>query len=125
MSKPSIRDLVQMAHEAGYYVESTEQLRANRWLLALRDEAGAATLVLVQARPLISAADVQDLAEIARLRQPDQSVLLAYGGSFSPAAQRTLTELADGRLRLCTVLPRAPQSGDEARQARPALRPTN
>jgi hypothetical protein len=34
-------------------------------------------------------------------------MLLAHGGVFSPAAQRTHQELADGRLRLCTALPPA------------------
>lgn len=124
MSKPSIRDLVHLAHEAGYQVEAVEQLRPNRWLLTLCDGADAVTLALFQARPLIGAADVQDLAELARLRRPDYCVLVAYGGSFSPAAQRTLAELTDDRLQLCTALPPTPQpSGDEIRRSRTALRP--
>ena len=39
-----------------------------------------------------------------------RGLLLAYGGSFSPAAQRTLAELSDNRLVLCTTLPLAPTS---------------
>jgi hypothetical protein len=126
MSKPSTRDLVHLAHEAGYQVEAAEQLRPNRWLLTLCDGTSAVTLALFQARPLIGAADVQDLAELARLRRPEYCVLVAYGGSFSPAAQRTLAELTDDRLQLCTALPPAPQPcDDEVRRTRPALRATH
>jgi hypothetical protein len=124
MSLPSTRDLIQLAKEAGYQVIAAQQLRTNRWLLELSDGSGAATLALIQARPLIGAADVQDLAELVRLRRPLRGILLAYGGSFSAAAQRTLSELRDDRLRLCTALPpAAKQDGDELRQASPALRP--
>jgi hypothetical protein len=124
MSLPSTRDLVQLARTAGYQVVAAQQLRANRWLLALNDDTGAAILMLIQARPLISAADVQDLAELVRLRRPSRGILLAYGGAFSAAAQRTLAEMGDERLRLCTVLPpAAKQDGDEMRAASPALRP--
>ncbi|HJZ47292.1 MAG TPA: hypothetical protein VKE41_09010 [Roseiflexaceae bacterium] len=123
-SLPSTRDLIQMAQAAGYQIVTTQQLRANRWLLTLSDSTGATTLALIQARPLISAADVQDLAELARLRRPAYAVLLAYGGTFSPAAQRTLAELGDDQLRLCTSLPPAAQSDPEGpRNANPALRP--
>src|SRR5262245_8837730 len=123
-SLPSTRDLIQMAQAAGYQIVATEQLRANRWLLTLSDSTGATTLALIQARPLISAADVQDLAELARLRQPAYAVLLAYGGTFSPAAQRTLAELGHDQLRLCTSLPPAAQPDPEGpRNANPALRP--
>jgi hypothetical protein len=124
MSLPSTRDLVQMAQAAGYQIAAVQQLRANRWLLMLSDSSGATTLALIQARPLISAADVQDLAELARLRRPTRAVLLGYGGTFSPAAQRTLAELGDERLRLCTALPpAAPPDPEELRNANPALRP--
>jgi hypothetical protein len=125
MPLPSTRDLVQLAQAAGYQVIATQQLRSNRWLLALSDERGASVLALIQARPLINAADVQDLAELVRLRRPSRGVLLAYGGAFSAAAQRTLAELGDDRLRLCTALPpAAKQDGDEMRGVSPALRPT-
>jgi hypothetical protein len=124
MSLPSTRDLIQLARAAGYQVVAAQQLRANRWLLVLNDDTGAAILTLIQARPLISAADVQDLAELVRLRRPSRGILLAYGGAFSAAAQRTLAEMGDDRLRLCTALPpAAKQDGDEVRAASPALRP--
>jgi hypothetical protein len=89
----------------------------------LSDASGATTLVLIQARPLISAADVQDLAELSRLRQPGRAILLAYGGTFSPAAQSTLTEMGDDRLRLCTTLPPAQADPDDLRNANAALHP--
>src|SRR3954466_16008703 len=107
MPLPSTRDLVQMAQSAGYQIVATQQLRANRWLFMLSDGTGTTMLALIQARPLISAADVQDLAELTRLRRPARAILLAYGGVFSSAAQRTLTEMGDERLRLCTSLPLA------------------
>jgi hypothetical protein len=126
MSLPSTRDLVQMAQAAGYQVIATQQMRANRWLLMLADTTGATTLALIQARPLISAADVQDLAELTRLRRPASAILLAYGGVFSPAAQRTLAEMRDDRLRLCTALPPvAPHDAEETPTANPALRPAH
>ena len=124
MSLPSTPDLVELAQAAGYQVVAVQQLRANRWLLVLSDDVGAATLTLIQARPLISAADVQDLAELVRLRRPSRGILLAYDGVFSPAAQRTLAEMGDERLRLCTTLPpAAKQDGDGMRAVSPALRP--
>jgi hypothetical protein len=107
MAKPATRNLVQMARQAGYQVVEAEQLRPNRWMLILADAAGHQLALLVQARPLISSADVQDLADVVRLRRLHSGLLLAYEGSFSPAAQRTHQELADNRLRLCTALPPA------------------
>jgi hypothetical protein len=123
MLLPSTRDLVQMAQSAGYQIVATQQLRSNRWLFMLVDTNGATTLALIQARPLISAADVQDLAELTRLRQPGRAILLAYGGAFSPAAQRTLTEMADDRLRLCTTLPPAHNDPEDLRNTKGALQP--
>jgi hypothetical protein len=107
MAKPATREFIQMARQAGYQVVETEQLRPNRWLLTLTDEIGSRIAVLVQARPLISSPDVQDLADIVRLRGLDSGILLAYGGNFSAAAQRTQIELSDIRLRLCVTLPPA------------------
>lgn len=121
---PSTRELIHMAQLAGYEVAEAQQLRANRWLLALGSHAGE-VLLLVQARPLITAADVQDLAELVQLRAAASGILLAYGGAFSPAAQRTLAELAPGRLRLCTTLPPAPQPEAERVAASVVLRPTS
>jgi len=123
MLLPSTSELVQMAQSAGYQVIATQQLRANRWLFMLSDFAGATTLALIQARPLISAADVQDLAELTRLRRPGRAILLAYGGVFSPVAQRTLAEMGDERLRLCTTLPPAQNDPDDLRNAKGVLHP--
>jgi len=126
MPMPATHDLIAEVQRAGYQITNAQQLRTNRWLLTLKDASGAAILVLVQARPLITAADVQDLAELVRLRNGARGILWAYGGSFSSAAQRTLAELADNRLRLCTALPPATQpEGGEAIQGRPALRTTS
>jgi len=107
MAKPATREFVLMAQQAGYQLIEIEQLRSNRWLLILADGAGERTGLLVQARPLVSSADVQDLADLVRLRQLHSGILLAHGGAFSPTAHRTHAELADQRLRLCTVLPPA------------------
>ena len=123
MPLPSTRDLVQMAQSAGYQIVATQQLRSNRWLLMLSDSTSATTLVLIQARPLIGASDVQDLAELTRLRRPGRAILLAYGGAFSAAAQRTLAEMGDERLRLCTTLPPAQNDPDDLRNAKTALHP--
>jgi hypothetical protein len=123
MPLPSTRDLIQIAQSAGYQIVATQQLRSNRWLFMLSDASGTTTLALIQARPLISAADVQDLAELTRLRQPARAILLAYGGTFSPAAQRTLAEMGDDRLRLCTTLPPAQTDPDDLRNAKAALHP--
>jgi hypothetical protein len=123
MPLPSTHELVQMAQSAGYQIVATQQLRSNRWLFMLSDAAGATTLALIQARPLIGAADVQDLAELTRLRRPTRAFLLAYGGAFSAAAQRTLTEMGDDRLRLCTTLPPAQADPDDLRNAKAALHP--
>ncbi len=117
MTKPATRELAQMAQQAGYQVVDAEQLRPNRWLLQLKDKSGNRIALLVQARPLISSADVQDLADVVRLHRLDSGILLAYGGSFSPAAQRTHLELTDGRLRLCTALP--PAAKQEHTEAQP------
>ena len=123
MPLPSTRDLIQMAQSAGYQIVATQQLRSNRWLFMLSDSSGATTLALIQARPLIGAADVQDLAELARLRQPTRAILLAYSGAFSTAAQRTLAEMGDDRLRLCTTLPPAQADPDDLRNTKAALHP--
>ena len=125
MQLPSTRDLVQMAQSAGYQIIATQQLRSNRWLFMLSDSTSATTLALIQARPLISASDVQDLAELMRLRRPGRAILLAYGGTFSPAAQRTLAEMGDERLRLCTTLPPAQNDPDDLRNTNTALHPAS
>ncbi len=95
MAALSTQAVVQAARQAGYQVALVERLRANRWLLTLTDTTGATVVLLVQARR-----------------------------RFSPEAQRTLLELADHRLQLCTLLPPAaePMSGT-AWQGNPALEP--
>ncbi|NTV63871.1 MAG: hypothetical protein HGA65_10080, partial [Oscillochloris sp.] len=62
--------------EAGYQVVRIEQLRANRWLLVAGAPDGR-VLILAQRRPLISASDVQDLAEQLRLGRYPLGYLLA------------------------------------------------
>jgi hypothetical protein len=106
-AKLSTRELCALARTAGYEVLEATQLRPNRWSLLLRNPAGTVLLVLAQARPLITAADVQDLADLVRLRPAVHGVLLAIGGAFSPAAQRTFAELANERLHLASSLPPA------------------
>jgi hypothetical protein len=101
----SPREFAAEARAAGYSVVRIEQLRSNRLLMTLHDQSDAMTLVMVQARALIGAADVQDLAEITRLRNPMRAILLAHGGVFSATAHQTLAELDDARLRLSMVLP--------------------
>ncbi|MFN8569485.1 MAG: hypothetical protein U0Z44_18620 [Kouleothrix sp.] len=111
---PSTRELCQLARQAGYEVIGEQQIRTNRWLLTLRDAEHAELLVLVQARRLVVAADVQDLAELVQLRRASRGILLVYGGTFSPAAQRTLAELPGAPLQLCGALPpAAPPAPDE------------
>jgi len=123
MPMPSTNELILRARQAGYQIAEAQQIRANRWQLLLKDPSGAELLVLVQARPLITSADVQDLAELVQLRNIAHGVLWAYEGAFSPAAQRTLAELSASRLRLCTALPAAAQpESEEALKVSPALR---
>jgi hypothetical protein len=105
MARPTPQELTQLARSAGYHLIELTQLRANRWLMLLSAPSGEQTLVMVQARPLVGATDVQDLAEVVRLRRPTHSILLALGGAFSVAAQQTVIELGEPRMRLCTVLP--------------------
>lgn len=97
--------LTAMVREAGYDVISVEQPRPNRWLLQLRTPQGDELLALAQQRALVGAADVQDLAELLRLRRAGAGMLLALGGRFSPEAQRTAHELRHARIQLCTSLP--------------------
>ena len=105
--RPSTKLFVQQAQQAGYRVIKAEQLRANRWLLTLQ-HAETALLMLVQARPLIGATDVQDLADLVALRRAHQGILLAHAGAFSQSAVRTQAEIGRDRIRLVTVLPPTP-----------------
>jgi hypothetical protein len=114
-------DFERMAREAGYRITRIEQLRSNRWLLTLSDGAQRTVLVLAQARSLVGSADVQDLWELVRLRNPATGILLALDGGFSPAAQHTCAELRDQRLHLCTSLPPAAITAIEEPSTRSAL----
>lgn len=113
MGAEGLKVFVDAARAAGYVVRTAEQLRANRWLLTLRDPNRVRVAVLIQARPLIHAADVQDLAEIVQLRRCKRGLLWAHGGRFSPEAMRTAAEIGGDRLQLCTALPPAPAARAE------------
>lgn len=97
--------LVSQIRKAGYEALRVEQPRPNRWVLSLRTPEGAEVVVLAQERALVGAADVQDLAELLRLRRVAVGYLLALGGRFSAEAQRTAQEGRQGRILLCTALP--------------------
>ena len=102
--------LAQLEHDvraAGYRLLSSEQLRANRWLLTAHTPSGQSIAILVQARALIGESDVQDLAEFVRVRRLGQGILLAKDGKASPHALRALRELGAGHLQICTNLPTA------------------
>lgn len=99
--------LLAQVREAGYELVQAEQPRPNRWLLLLRAPDRELVLVLAQQRPLVGAADVQDLAEALRLRRLPIGVLLALGGRFSAEAQRTAQELRQARIHLALALPPA------------------
>ncbi|MEP7187611.1 MAG: hypothetical protein ABI901_00305 [Roseiflexaceae bacterium] len=107
MVTPLTRDLVDTAQHAGYQVLIVEHPRSTRWLLTLRDSLGTSIMLVIQARSLIGAADVQDLDELVRVRQLQRGLFWAYGGTFSTAAHRTCAELGALRLTLCTALPSA------------------
>ncbi len=117
VKRSKVPDFERMAREAGYRIIGIEQLRSNRWLLTLSDSDQHTVLVLAQARSLIGSADVQDLWELVRLRNPATGILLALDGSFTPAAHHTCAELRDRRLHLCTSLPPAAPSTVEESSA--------
>ena len=100
--------IVADVRKAGYEIVTLEQLRPNRWLLIIRDDQGVSRMLLAQQRSLVSSADVQDLAEMLQLRNIKEGLLLAVDGTFSPVAHRTVLELRDRRILLCTSLPSAP-----------------
>jgi hypothetical protein len=97
-------DLPSLVREAGYQLVRLEQLRTNRWLIVADSDDGR-VLILAQQRPLISAADVQDLAEQLRLSRIPIGYLLAMDGRFSPEAQRTAAELRQPQIVLCGKIP--------------------
>jgi hypothetical protein len=102
-------DLSNQVREAGYQLIRIEQLRVNRWLI-MAESAEGRVLILAQQRPLIGAADVQDLAEQLRLTHNAVGYLLAMGGRFSPEAQRTAAELRHPQIVLCGRIPPAGES---------------
>lgn len=95
------------ARNAGYETLQIEQPRANRWLLLLRLPDGSEVLVMAQRRRVLLAADVQDLAEVLRLRRIPRGYLLALDGRFSAEALRLSQELRVPQIRLCLSLPPA------------------
>lgn len=103
-------EIAAQAREAGYQLEQIEQVRHNRWILVLREDAETRILALVQQRPLISAADVQDLAELLALGHYSYGLLIALEGRFSPVAHRTASELAKTRIILCHGFPAPPHA---------------
>jgi hypothetical protein len=112
MAMPATRDLIRLAHQAGYEVIGTDRPRPNRWILTLTAPDQPHICLLIQARPLVGAADVHDLAELINLRKATYGILLAYEGYFSPAAYQAHAERRDVRLLLCTSLPSAPANAE-------------
>jgi hypothetical protein len=105
MLLPETRELVLHVQRAGYNVIAIEHPQSSRWLLTLRDSAGASVILIVQVRSVISSSDMQDLDELVRVRRFAQGVLWAYDGGFTPAARRTRDELGESRLTLCREWP--------------------
>lgn len=105
--KATTAQLLAQVRQAGYEILRIEQPRPNRWVLVVRAPKGPELLLLAQARPVVGAADVQDLVELLRLRRLSEGLLLAVGGRFSAEAQRSAHELRQLRVQLCTTLPPA------------------
>lgn len=103
----NVRDAAAHARRLGYQVIAAEQLRATRCLLVLAGPDAQPFAVLVQRRSLITAADVQDFAEILFLRRLNRGFLVAVDGSFSHEARRTAQELRQAVITLTTELPPA------------------
>lgn len=101
------REAAAHARRLGYQVITAEQLRATRCLLVLAEPSGQPFAVLVQRRALITAADVQDFAEILFLRRLTRGLLIAVDGVFSNEARRTAQELRHVSMTLATDLPPA------------------
>lgn len=103
----SAREAAAHARRLGYQVITAEQLRATRCLLVLAEPSGQPFAVMVQRRTLITAADVQDFAEILFLRRLSRGLLIAVDGGFSNEARRTAKELGHVTMALTTELPPA------------------
>ncbi|GAB4152414.1 MAG: hypothetical protein Fur005_02560 [Roseiflexaceae bacterium] len=78
----SSRELTQQARSAGFQVLAVEQLRPSRWLLTLMCLQNRTVLAMFQQRTLIGAADVQDLADLVRLRRAGSGLLVAPGADI-------------------------------------------
>jgi hypothetical protein len=50
-------------------VIAIEHPRSSRWLLTLRDSTGVSVILIVQVQSVISSSDMQDLAELLRVRR--------------------------------------------------------
>ena len=104
--RPKMPDFERMARDAGYRVVVIERLRSNRWLVTLVDGDGHTVLVLAQARPLIGSADVQDLAEFVRLRNPTMGFCSLSAACSAPAHSIPVPNCATGA---CTSVQRCRQ----------------
>ncbi len=102
-----VREAAAHARRLGYQVLVAEQLRATRCLLVLAGPDVQPFAVLAQQRSLITAADVQDFAEILFLRRLNRGLLVAVDGHFSDEARRTAQELRHAMITLTTELPPA------------------
>ncbi len=111
------RDAAAHARRLGYQVLEAEQLRSTRCLLVLTEPGREPFAVMAQRRHLITAADVQDFAEMLFLRRLAHGLLIAVEGSFSKEAQRTASELRHATITLATELPAASAA------LNPSLRP--
>ncbi|WP_322814974.1 restriction endonuclease [Chloroflexus sp.] len=107
--KVTVRDAAAHARRLGYHIIAAEQLRDTRCFLVLAEPAGQPFAVLIQRRALITAADVQDFAEMLFLRRLDRGLLIAVDGGFSNEARRTAQELRQAMITLTTDIP--PASG--------------
>ncbi|MEF3274273.1 MAG: hypothetical protein K6356_07710 [Chloroflexus sp.] len=101
------REAAVHARRLGYQVITAEQLRTTRCLLVLAEPTGHPFAVMIQRRLLITAADVQDFAEMLFLRRLNRGFLIAVDGGFSNEARRTAQELCSATILLTTELPPA------------------
>ncbi|GIV90854.1 MAG: hypothetical protein KatS3mg055_3372 [Chloroflexus sp.] len=103
----TVREAAARARRLGYQVIAAEQLRATRCLLVLAEPSGQPFAVMIQRRALLTAADVQDFAEILFLRRLNRGLLIAVDGGFSAEARRTAQELRFASITLTNDLPPA------------------
>ncbi len=103
----TVREAAAHARRLGYQVITAEQLRATRCLLVLAEPSDQPFAVMIQRRALLTAADVQDFAEILFLRRLNRGLLIAVDGGFSAEARRTAQELRFASITLTNDLPPA------------------